>query len=87
MLKAKVNKLSKILTILKKKIIEISFLFKAHHIGSELSCIDMMTVLYFYFLNINKQNLNKKNRDYFLLSKGHAALALYVTLMGKGFFF
>ncbi len=86
MLKAKVNKLSKISKILKKKIIEISYLSKAHHIGSELSCIDMMTVLYFYFLNINKQNLNKKNRDYFLLSKGHAALALYVTLMGKGFF-
>ena len=81
-----INKLKNLSIFLKKKIIEISYLSKAHHIGSELSCMDIMTVLYFSFLKINKQNLNKQNRDYFLLSKGHAALALYVTLMQKGFF-
>ena len=36
-------------------------------------------------MNINKDNLNSKERDYFVLSKGHAAPVLYATLSEKGF--
>ena len=71
---------------LRKEIIEISYFKKAHHIGSELSCIDILTILYFNIMNFNVKIKNKKYRDFFLLSKGHAALALYVTLCKKGFF-
>ena len=80
------NELEKISFFLRKKIIEISYQAKAHHIGSELSCIDILVALYFNIMNINAKTPNDKNRDFFILSKGHAALALYVTLMKKGFF-
>jgi len=48
------------------------------HIGSALSIIDILEVLYKDIINLNTQDPN--NRDRFVLSKGHAALALYVTL-------
>ena len=80
------NELEKISFFLRKKIIEISYQAKAHHIGSELSCIDILVALYFNIMNISSKTPNDKNRDFFILSKGHAALALYVTLMKKGFF-
>ena len=81
-----INELNKIAFYLRKKIIEISYQTKAHHIGSELSCIDILVALYFSIMNINVSDPQDKNRDFFILSKGHAALALYVTLMKKGFF-
>ncbi len=71
---------------LRKKIIEISYISKAHHVGSELSCIDILVSLYFKIMNIYPKEPSHPDRDYFILSKGHAALALYVTLMEKGFF-
>ena len=80
-----VDKLKKISFFLRKKIIEISYQAKAHHIGGELSCIDILVALYFKIMNINPKYPEKRNRDFFILSKGHAALALYVTLMKRGF--
>ena len=84
--KNKLAKLYKISKLLRKKIVEISFNAKAHHIGSELSCIDILVALYFDFMKLNINKKNDINRDYFILSKGHAALALYIVLMKKGFF-
>lgn len=54
------------------------------HVGSSLSCVDILSVLYFDFLNINKDIVNDPLRDYFILSKGHAAAAIYSTLALKG---
>ena len=79
-------KLEKITKELRKEIIRISYIKKAHHIGSELSCIDILVILYFSIMNIKPSIKNKQFRDFFLLSKGHAALALYVVLCKKGFF-
>jgi len=47
----------------------------AGHIGASLSCLDILVFLYFNFMN---------KEDRFILSKGHAALALYVVLAKKG---
>ena len=58
----------------------------ASHIGSALSISDILSVLYLDILNINKNNLTDKERDIFILSKGHAAVALYSTLALRGFF-
>lgn len=55
-------------------------------IGASLSCVDLIVYLYNNFLNINKENLNNPNRDYFFLSKGHDVPALYGTLAELGFF-
>ena len=84
-----INKLafSKLKTIskeLKKKILEISLKKKTHHIGSCLSCVDILTVLYFEIMKINK-NKGKFN-DKFIMSKGHAALTYYLALMKKKYF-
>ena len=71
---------------LRKKIIEISYLSKAHHIGSELSCIDILCSLFNNYINLDLKNIFEKNSDIFILSKGHAALAYYVLLVEKKFF-
>ena len=80
------KELKEIALNLRKKIIEISYISKAHHVGSELSCIDILVSLYFKIMNVYPKEPKNQDRDYFILSKGHAALALYVTLMQRGFF-
>jgi transketolase len=59
---------------------------KSGHPGGALSIADILTVLYFNQMNINPQDPNNANRDRFVLSKGHASLALYATLAERGFF-
>lgn len=58
---------------------------ESHHIGCAFSIVDILTYLYFKELNINPKNPKDKNRDIFILSKGHAGLAVYATLYHKGF--
>lgn len=78
--------LFKISNELRKDILDISYLAKAHHIGSEFSCIDILTSIFFNYMDTDINNYMDVNSDTFCLSKGHAALALYVTLSKKGFF-
>lgn len=56
------------------------------HPGGSLSAIDILTTLYYQEMTINTQNYQQKNRDHFILSKGHGAPALYAVLADKGFF-
>ncbi|AXK39029.1 transketolase [Crenobacter cavernae] len=58
---------------------------KASHIGSALSIADILAVLYHQHLNCNPDIPNAKNRDRFILSKGHACVAVYAALAEKGF--
>jgi transketolase len=58
----------------------------SHHIGPSAGVLDLLTYLYFDFLEINPQQPTDPNRDMFILSKGHAGAALYVTLAERGFF-
>lgn len=58
---------------------------KAGHIGGEMSAIDIMTALYFKVLKIWPDQPKHPERDRFVLSKGHTACALYVTLAKRGF--
>ena len=55
------------------------------HIGGEFSALDILTVLYHAVLRIDPQRPDWPERDRFILSKGHAAAALYTTLAGAGF--
>ena len=59
---------------------------KAGHPGGSLSCAEILTYLYFKHMNIDPKNPKMKNRDRFVLSKGHAAPALYAVLAHRGFF-
>ena len=56
------------------------------HIGGEFSALDILTTLYFGVLHIDPQRPDEPERDRFILSKGHAAAALYTTLAAAGFF-
>ena len=59
---------------------------KAGHPGGSLSCMDVMTALYFDEMKIDPANPKWEERDRFVLSKGHCAPALYATLAQRGFF-
>lgn len=56
------------------------------HTGGSLSAIDMVCALYFHKMRHNPQEPSWDGRDRFVLSKGHAAPALYVTLAECGYF-
>lgn len=56
------------------------------HIGGAFSCIDIVTVLYFYQMNIRPQEPQWENRDRFILSAGHKCMAQYAVLAEKGYF-
>lgn len=81
----KIN-LAKTAKEIRKSILRMHFLSQESHIGSALSCVDILTVLYFRILDINPKKPTDKNRGRFILSKGHAASALYAVLAEKGFF-
>lgn len=55
------------------------------HIGGGMSVMDMLTVLYHKYLNINVEDPNWEDRDRFILSKGHAGIAFAPVLVDKGF--
>ena len=67
-------------------IIEGVFNAKSGHPGGSLSCVDIVTYLYNNHMNIDPENPKDENRDRFVLSKGHAAPALYSVLANRGFF-
>jgi transketolase len=70
---------------LRIKILETIFNAQKGHIGGAYSCIDILTALYYGdLLNLNKSNFSDKNRNRFLMSKGHAAIAQYVILHDLG---
>ena len=59
---------------------------KSGHPGGSLSCADILTYLYFKHMNIDPKNPKADSRDRFVLSKGHAAPALYSVLANRGYF-
>ena len=59
---------------------------KSGHPGGSLSATEILTYLYFKQLNIDPKNPKMENRDRLVLSKGHAAPALYATLAQRGYF-
>lgn len=56
------------------------------HPAPSLSCADILTALYYAIMKVNPQNPQDMDRDRFILSKGHAAPALYAVLAEKGYF-
>ena len=70
----------------RKRLVEVVYKAKAGHIGGDLSCLNVMTALYFNVMrNLDPQQPKAPDRDRFVLSKGHCVEALYVTLEAKGF--
>lgn len=71
---------------LRARIIETSSKAGIPHLGSCLSCVDILTALYFAVLRIDPANPRDATRDRFILSKGHGAPALFQVLAKRGFY-
>ena len=56
------------------------------HPGGSLSCLDLITTLYFDVMNVSPEHPDDPNRDRFVMSKGHCSPALYPVLALRGFF-
>ena len=56
------------------------------HPGGSLSCLDVLTTLYFSVMKIDPSNPQDPDRDRFVMSKGHCSPALYPVLALRGFF-
>ena len=67
---------------LRKNILDMSLVAGAasSHFGGALSCVDIIAVLFQNIINYNKDNYKELSRDRFVLSKGHACMALYSIL-------
>jgi transketolase len=72
--------------VIRRHIIRMLCKSKSGHPGGSLSIADILTVLYFYQMNIRPHEPNWPDRDRLVLSKGHAAPALYAVLAERGYF-
>ena len=68
------------------KLVQISHAAGTAHLGGALSCVDILVAAYWKILRIDPAKPDDPLRDRFILSKGHAATALYTTLAARGYF-
>jgi transketolase len=80
------EELQKTSNIAKSRIILNSSKTNTPHLGSCLSCTDILICLYFSILRINPSKPKLEGRDRFILSKGHGAAALFQVLAMRGFY-
>ena len=78
--------LNEIANVIRKDIVSMICKSKSGHPGGSLSAVEILTALYFDQMNIDPTNPKMEDRDRYVLSKGHAAPALYATLSERGYF-
>jgi transketolase len=69
---------------IRKKTVEFAVNRGGEHIAPSLSCVDILTVLYYKIMNIKDSIQNWENRDRFILSKGHGCYSFYTILNDLG---
>ncbi len=80
------QKLEKIAQELRLTVIDVVAWSGGAHVGGSLSMMDIMTILYFKYLNLDPANPQWEDRDRFILSKGHAAAGYIPVLAKRGYF-
>jgi transketolase len=80
-----VRKAEELARRIRRDMLTLAHTTKTPHIGPALSCVDILTALYAGFMKTNRRDPLMKDRDRFILSKGHGALALYTCLSHTGF--
>lgn len=71
---------------IRKDILKMLMIAGSGHTGGSLSTVEILIALYYYKLKNDPKNPSWKERDRFLLSKGHGCPALYAVLADKGYF-
>ena len=80
------QKLQDIARELRLTVIDVMAWSGGAHVGGSLSIIDILTILYFKYLDVHPADPQWDERDRFILSKGHAAAGLIPVLAKRGFF-
>ena len=80
-----INNLDNIARTVRSDLVKLSNSAKTPHLGSSLSCVDILVALYWNVLNLTPENPDATDRDRFILSKGHAASTLYAVLNRRGY--
>ena len=70
----------------RKRVLQTIVAAGAGHTGGDLSCVDILAVLYGGVLKVSPETAADPDRDRFVMSKGHSVEALYVVLADRGFF-
>ena len=71
---------------LRKTVVEMIVKSGGGHIGGDFSVMETLVELYFDQMNISPENKDDKDRDLFVMSKGHSVESYYAVLAAKGFF-
>lgn len=82
----KINRLKRIANEIRKDVITMVYRAGSGHVGGSLSAVEIVTALYFHKMVHDPSNPFWKERDKFILSKGHAAPLLYAVLARCGYF-
>lgn len=81
-----INNLKNIAKELRIDVIDMIHKSASGHPGGSLSAADIVTTLYFHFLNVDPKDPHWEDRDRFIMSKGHACPIWYAALAKKGYF-
>ncbi len=80
----RIRELTKLSWEMRLELLDMFSYGKAHHFGGSLSCMEIISALYFYKMNFKKDNYKALERDRFIMSKGHSVPAQYVGLSMLG---
>ena len=81
-----IKELKKIAVACRKNVLRMVKAEGSGHLGPAFSCEDILTALYFHRLNVDPKDPMKEDRDIFLLSAGHKAMAQYAAMAEAGYF-
>lgn len=82
----KIRQLQATAEMVRQNILAMVMVAGSGHLGTSLSAADVMTVLYHRIMKVWPKDIKRESRDVFVLSKGHAAPAVYSVLASLGFF-
>jgi transketolase len=80
------EQLGELVRTLRRNVIDTLWHAQAGHPGGSLSAVEILAALFFKVMRVNHADPLWEQRDRFVLSKGHASTAYYVTLQERGFF-
>jgi transketolase len=81
----KINNLKVNASDARKEILNMAYRGNSGHIGCAFSIVELVLVSYSKFIKLNLEDSRDPKRDFFVLSKGHGVMALYVCLADLGF--